>query len=209
MTSKISDSAPPAQLQNIETEAVTMIDKINSGNWTEVDKLLATVSSNSLTVTTMLASSQVPSSKIAGMTGTIGKLQNDIKLKNSFDAKVDANLLTSMICDIYDYFTLKTPSDLNRLNYYCRAINLDVEIGDWASAKLTYGNANTSWGKLKSILVNTYTADMDKTNSDLLALGTAIDAKNATLTDSQITLLFGQITKMQADFMQISSSSSS
>jgi hypothetical protein len=207
--SQISNTAPPAQLQKIETSAVTIIDNINKSNWTEVNTQIAALKTNANEVSPQLSSSQMPNNKISGMTDTITKLEQDIKLKNSYTAKMEANQITSYICDIYDSFAVKTPVEVNRLNYYSRAINLDIENSDWTSSKLIYDNSKTAWGKLKTMLTNTYKTDIDKTESILLALGTAIDAKNATSTKSQTSLMFVQITKMQTDFTKLSSSSSS
>ena len=204
-----SSMPPPASLQKIEVAAVSVLEDLQKENWNDAAIQLATVKTAANEVLPLLASSQVPNLQISSLKDGISKLEQDIKLKKSGDAKKDANQITNSICDILDEFAVKIPTDVNRLGYYVRAIRLDMENNDWISAKMLFDNAKTSWGRLKSMLTNTYQAEIDKTQSILLALGKAIDEKTVANTTSQLSLLSAQLGLIQADFTKMSSASSS
>ena len=113
-------------------------------------------------------------------------LEAQVKAKNTFEAKVQANAITRVIPDIFGHYQVAVPTDLGRLDYLGREILLNVEKGDWTAARNNASEVQRVWARLKPTLNATAqksAADFESTvnalSSDVRNMDSATTTRDA------------------------------
>lgn len=191
---------PPAQLDTIESDAEDIMDDITNSDWTAAQSKVNEIKTSFSALKTVLVSVQVSNDTINGMNNAITGLETAVGAKKSYDARSQANQISKYVPDVIDYYKVLIPTNVSRLDYLGREINLNIENSDWTSAASNCETAIKLWGSLKYSLNATYQKDIDTFQSNLDSLKPAIDQKNATETSKQASALLDNVDTLETDF---------
>jgi multidrug efflux pump subunit AcrA (membrane-fusion protein) len=190
----------PAQLNSIESNSEDIMDDIAKNDWTAAQNKVNEIKTNFNTLKPMLESTQISIDTINGMGKVVTALETAVKEKQSYEARLQANQITSYVPDVYDKYKVTIPTDVSRLDYLGREINLNVEKSDWTTASSNYDTANKLWNQLKPSLSTSYQKDIDTFQNNMDSLKSEIDQKNANGTIKQANALLENVDMLETDF---------
>jgi len=191
---------PPKQLAILKSNAEGIILEAEKPNWTKIKGNLNLIKTNYNEIKPLLATAMVPNSVASNLSIAIGNLEKQIGLKKAYETRLEANKITKYLPDIADMYKLTVPSDIDRLGYFGREIDLNIEKGDWKSAKANYDSAKNMWTILKSRLSTKYKNDAVKFTTELDNLGKAINDKNSGNVKSYAKRMVDVLTVLKTDF---------
>lgn len=190
----------PAQLNTIESNSEDIMDDLAKNDWTAAQNKVNDIKTNYDALKPMLESAQVSNDTINGMGKAVTALETAVKAKQSFEARVQANQITRHVPDVYDKYSVTIPTDVSRLDYLGREINLNVEKSDWTTASSNYDAASKLWNQFKPSLNTSYQKDIGTFQSNLDSLKSAIDQKSANETKKQANALLEHVDMLETDF---------
>jgi len=159
---KILDLPPvPAQLDTIIQNADLIVDDIYGINWTAASNKVNIIKSNMAAVTPLLQQASVPEEIISGMNAAIASLEDHVTRKKPYSSVDDVIDIIMYMPDILDYFNINFPTDVIRLNYLVRQIEIDVESNNWEAASNNLINLRNIWEGLKPSVANFDIANFD------------------------------------------------
>lgn len=184
-------AALPGELDKLESAAEDIMDDADNGDWTKAQQKVDTIQQSLTALASSFQTAGVPSQLIDGIKTPLAELGKQVRAQNALQTKIEANRITKVIPDIYDYYQVTMPTDLGRLDYLGREVALGAEQGDWAAARDSMNQISDVWGKLKTNLnsvaqqsaadfestVNALSGDVDKQDA------TAVAKDSATLLD--------------------------
>lgn len=181
---------PSKQLDEIQTLSANIVFDVIKLDWNNAQERLKDIKQDMDAIRPSLTSASVPAELIDGINNTVNDLEKDIASKKVFETKSDANKITKFIPDIQDSCKIQTPTDMGRIAYFAREIHINVNHGDWTSAKSNFNSAKEVWARLKPNLSGKYKLNTEKLDSVILKTGKAVETKNSssTVTDTNILL---------------------
>lgn len=191
---------PPSQLDSLESDSEDIIDDITKNDWTSAKSKSSDIKAKFSELSPILKKDSVSADIINGINSTIIKLENAVDAKQSYEARVQANQISNYIPDVADYYTVKIPTDIGRLDYLGREILLNAEKADWTSATSNFQTASNLWNGLKAQMSSSYKTDIDTFQSNLDSLKSAIDKKDSAETAKQADALLENIDTLENDF---------
>lgn len=191
---------PPTQLNTIESNSKAIMGDIAKNDWTAAQNKVAAIKTDYDALKPMLVSAKAPDDTINSMGKAIPALDTAVKAKQSYEARVQANQITRHVADAYDTYKVTIPTDVSRLGYLVRDINLNVEKKDWTSAASNYDTLSKTWNTLKPTVNTSYQKDIDAFQTTMDRLKSAMDQKNANETNKQATALLENIDTITKDF---------
>ncbi|WP_324825874.1 LysM peptidoglycan-binding domain-containing protein [Sinanaerobacter sp. ZZT-01] len=159
---KILDLPPvPAQLDTIIQNAELIVNDIYGINWAAASNKVNIIKTNMAAVTPLLQQASVPEEIIAGMNAAIVSLEDHVTRKKPYSAVDDVIDIITYMPDILDYFNVGFPTDVIRLNYLVRQIEMDVESNNWEAASNNLVTLRNIWEGLKPSVSNFDIANFD------------------------------------------------
>jgi bacterioferritin len=141
--------AVPSELDALESGAEDIIDYIDNMDWTKAESTVQAMKQDLVDLEPSFRAANVPTSIVNEIRTRLTMLEAQVKARNAYEAKVQANAITKVIPDIYDHYQVTVPTDLGRLDYLGREILLNVEKGDWTAARNTAAEVLRVWTRLK------------------------------------------------------------
>jgi uncharacterized protein YpuA (DUF1002 family) len=151
-SSQGAKAALPGELDALESAAEDIMDDADSGDWVKAQQKVNAIQQNLTALGSSFQSAGVPSQLIDGIGAPLAELGKQVQAKNALQTKIQANQITKVIPDIYDYYQVKTPTDLGRLDYLGREVALNVQQGDWTTANSNMTQIKDVWAKFKPTL---------------------------------------------------------
>lgn len=144
--------AVPSELDALESGAEDIIDYIGSMDWAKAEATVQAMKQDLADLEPSFKAANVPTPIVNEIRTRLTMLEAQVKAKNAYAAKVQANAITKVIPDVYDHYQVTAPTDLGRLDYLGREILLNVEKGDWTAARNTAAEVLRVWTRLKPTL---------------------------------------------------------
>ena len=191
----------PKQVDTLESNAEDMIDDINNNDWKKAIIKMDEINNDFYALKPMLQAHMISNDMISNIENEITGLQDAVKSKNAYNAKVHANLITGYITDILDFYKVEIPTDVPRLEYLGRAIIFDIENNDWDSANVNFQKAVRIWDVLQKKLNDHYSNLITYGNQVISVLQQSISSKDAVKTTSILKDLLDKVDALKADYM--------
>ena len=185
--------ARPRQLDELETAAEDIMDDAGAGNWTKAQQKVDTMKKDLTALGPVFQSAGVPSSLVAGIQTPLKSLEQKVKSKDAMGTKVQANQITKVIPDVFDYFQVTTPTDLGRLDYLGREVALNAQQGDWTAAGSNMTQIKQVWARLKPNLNTAAQKNADSFESSVNTLSGDVQKQNATAVAKDSTTLLDKV----------------
>lgn len=190
----------PKQLETIESDSEDIMDDINIKDWTKAQTRVNEMKASMSELKPLLQSANVSSSLVDGVQNALTELEKQVTAKKVFESKVQANAITKFIPDIADSYQVLLPTDLGRLDYLGREINLNVENKDWNSANNNFNKGKEIWARLKTKLDTTYKNDIAKYDNSIKVLGDHISKHDTNSTIKETNVLLDKVDLLEKDF---------
>jgi hypothetical protein len=171
----------PAQLESIMSNAEGIIDDINNQDWDNAGDKVALIKSNFAELEPMMVSS-IPPSLIYNINNVIINLEEEVALKNAYDSRVQANLITLYISYILDFYKTEIPSCIARLKYSARKIILNAENNNWSSANDDLDFINVVWNNFQRMIPSGHGRDINEFSQIVDSLGQFIENQDSAQT---------------------------
>ena len=200
-TAMLSTAAPsqgaktalPGELDKLESAAEDIMDDADSGDWTKAQQKVDTIQHNLTALESSFQTVGVPSQLIDGIKTPLADLKKQVQAKNALQTKVEANRITKVIPDIYDYYQVTMPTDLGRLDYLGREVALCAEQGDWAAAGDSMNQIMDVWGRLKQSLNSAAQKSAADFQSSVDALSGDVSKQDASAVAKDSTALLDKV----------------
>lgn len=170
---------PPKQLASLKSNAEGIIIDAGTQNWTKIKNRLGFIKTDYNQLKLLAQAAMIPNNVMSDLSVAIGGLEKQVAAKNILATKLEANKITKYLPDIADMYKLTVPSDVDRLGYLAREIDLNIDKNDWKAAKADYDSASTIWKGLKNRLSAAYKNDAAKFTTELNNISKAITDKNS------------------------------
>ena len=188
-----SRPAVPRELDRLESGAEDIIDYINEMNWARAQSTVDAMEQNLARLEPSFQAANVPQSIVNEIRTRLTMLETQVKAKNAYEAKVQANAITRFIPAIYDHYQVSVPTDLGRLDYLGREILLNVEKGDWTAARNTAAEVQRIWSRLKPTLNATAQRSAADFESTVNALSNHVSNMDRTATTRDANALLDKV----------------
>ena len=182
---------PPGQLDELASAAEDIMVYAVNGDWAKAQQMVATIKMDLSSLESIFQSAGVSSSLVDAIKKPLASLEQQVSAKNELDIKEQANQITKVIPDIYDYFKVTMPTDLGRLDYLGREVALNAQKGNWTVAGNSMSEIENVWARLKPNLNNTAlrSAANFEAGVNALAIDVGNQDANAVATNS-VALLY-------------------
>ena len=199
-------TAPPPQIDKIESASEDIIDDISGNDWAAAQSKVAQIKTNLSELKPILLSASVSTDIIDGISSAVDGLKTAVSSKESYESRLQANHISKYVPDIADFYISTLPTDIGRLDYLGWEIILNAENADWPSASNNFDIASGLWIGLKSKMSATYKNDIDGVQSNVDSLKAAIDKKDSSATTKQANALLENVDLLETDFTNQSKS---
>ena len=133
------------------------------------------------------------------MEKSVKNLEKQATAKKAYETKLESNALTKYLPDASDVFKSTLPTDIGRLSYYAREIDLNIDKSNWTSARSNYDSAMKIWTGLKVKISSAYSKDISTFNMTLKDLSKAITDKNSSTVKSNVKKMLDEINVLKLD----------
>lgn len=192
----------PSQLDILESNAENIIDDIYAGDWEEAKSKVNLIIKTMNELMPFLQEAYVPNQIISGMNSAISNLEENVMRKKTYPAISQANQITRFVADMLDYFEIRIPTDVKKLDYLARQIIINIESNDWNEAKNNYMIAKRYWERLRPELNTKYSTDIAEFDMMLTDLGDAINRRSYESTIENTIRMLNGVKLLEKDFIE-------
>jgi len=140
----------PQSLQDIESKTEDVIDLAASGNWSQVSKDVAEITSSWETYKQQSAGQPgTPQPLHQSFASALDRLRSAAASKNADQTMQSANNLSAIVVDLYELYNPAIPTDIGRLDLLERQVVLDTRANNVTAAAQSLGKVKTVWSRLK------------------------------------------------------------
>lgn len=191
-------TAAPEQLGLIESIAEGVMDDIDKQDWENAGDKVALIKSNFAELEPMIQS--IPPNLTYNLNSAIINLEEEVAIKNAYESKVQANIITLYISYILDYYKTTIPACTIRLKHSAREIILNVENNNWSSAEDDLDFINVVWKNFKTLLPSGYDMDIFEFSQTVDLLGQFIKNRDSEQTIQTANDMLDKIAALEEIF---------
>lgn len=148
-------AALPRQLVELETAAEDVMSAVDYNDWESAQQIVDTIKKDLTSLEPYFQTAGVPTNLVEGIRTPLASLKQQVGAKNTLETKARAIQIIGTIPDIFDYYQVTMPTDINRLDYLGHAMVLNTQKGDWTTAAKNIGEIKNVWARLKPNLNST------------------------------------------------------
>jgi len=189
----------PEQLQAIIASAEGIIDDINNQDWNNAGDKVILIKSDFAELEPMIITS-IPPNLIYNLNNAIINLEEEVAMKNSYESRVQANLITLYISYILDYYKTEIPACIVRLKYSGREIILNVENNNWSSANDSLDFINVVWENFQKKVPSGHERDINEFSQIIASLGRFIENQDSAQTIKTANDMLDKIAALEEIF---------
>ncbi len=172
----------PKQLEIIQINAEGIFVDSSKKDWNKVDSRMNLIKTNYNELKPLMQMATSSKDLIKNMGVAIDNLDKQIKAKKVYETRFDSNQLTKYIPDAYGHFKSSVNTDILRMSYHVREIELNADQAQWKSAKTNLDSIERIWPSTKAKINSTYSKDIAALETIFHDTNKSITAKNADMT---------------------------
>lgn len=192
----------PSQLGHIRTNAEGIIVDASKKEWNKVQSRLNTIKTSFNQLKPMMQINNKSKKVLDEMGKAINNLEKQVSAKNEYRTMLDANALTKLVPDALDIFRPKTTTDLGRLSYYGREINLNVDQNNWTSAKGNLIKIEKIWASMKTKVSSVNRRNTSNFTTIINDLNRSITDKNSTAVKTNVKRMLDAVNLMESNLIK-------
>lgn len=189
----------PVQLESIMSNAEGILDDINNQDWDNAGDKVFLIKSNFAELEPMMIQS-IPPSLIYNLNNMIINLEEEVALKNAYESRVQANLITLYISYILDFYNTEISTCIVRLKYSARKIILNAENNNWSSANDDLDFINVVWNNFQRMIPSGYSRDINEFSQTVDSLGQFIENQDSAQTIKTANDMLDKIAELEEIF---------